>query len=113
MSALRSMAVSDTLEKQNEVLIALLARSTLGVRYVYETVTKGKRNPNAYIRAYNALRGKIGVTEAAKLAGVSLPTMSEILRSWEAQGIVYDVGESNRPLYKRLLGLPEKLGPGD
>jgi len=105
--------MSDILEKQNEVLIALLARSTLGVRYVYETVTKSKRNPKAYIKAYNSLRGTIGVTEAGKLAGVSPPTMSEILKSWEAQGIVYDVGESNRPLYKRILGLPEKLGPAD
>jgi hypothetical protein len=105
--------VENALERQNEVLIALLARSTLGVRFIYDAVTKGKRNPPAYIKVYNALRGTMGVGEAAKLAGVSAATMSVILRNWEAQGIIYDAGEGNRPLYKRLLPLPEKLEAPD
>jgi hypothetical protein len=105
--------VENVLEKQNDVLIALLARSTLTVRGIYDVVTKGKRNPGGYIKMYNALRGTIGVTEAGKLAGVSAATASVILRNWETQGIIYDAGEANRPLYKRLLPLPEKLEASD
>jgi hypothetical protein len=105
--------VENVLEKQNDVLIALLARSTLTVRFIYDTVTKGKRNPEAYIKVYNALRGTMSVTEAAKLAGVSAATMSVMLRNWETQGITYDAGEPNKPLYRRLLTLPDKLGTSD
>ena len=97
------------LEKQNEVLISLLARSTIGVKAIYEAVTLGRRNPNAYMKMYNALRGDVSVTEAAKIAGVSIGTMSDTLSTWEAEGIIYNVGQPNRPLYKRLLALPEKL----
>ena len=99
----------NTLEKQNEILIALLARSAIGVRAIHDLVIKGKRNPAAYVRTYNALHGKIGVTEAAKIARVHKTTMGDILRGWETEGIVYNVGEPNKPLYKRLLVLPTKL----
>ena len=98
--------MDDLVAKQNEVLIGLLARSTIGVESIHQTVTKGKKNPAAYIEAYNALSGSVGVTQAAKIAGVSKGTMSDTLKSWEEEGIVYDVGEPNRPLYKRLLVLP-------
>lgn len=98
--------MDDLVVKQNEVLIGLLARWTIGVDSIHETVAKGKKNPAAYIQAYNALTGSVGVTEAAKIAGVSKGTMSDTLKSWEEEGIVYDIGEPNRPLYKRLLVLP-------
>jgi len=78
----------------------------MGVELIREVVTRGKRNPAAYVKAYNALDGTIGVTDAAKVAGVSQPTMTVVLKSWEEQGIIYNVGESGRPLYKRLLVLP-------
>lgn len=98
--------MDDILAKQNEILISLLARSAIGIDSIHDTVTKGKKNPDAYIKAYNALTGSVGVTEAAKIARVSKGTMSDTLRSWEEEGILYDVGEPNRPLYKRLLVLP-------
>ena len=100
--------MEDILAKQNDIVIALLARSTLGVEFIYDAVTRGKRNPEAYVRAYNALDGSITVTDAAKVAGVSQPTMTVILKSWEAEGIIYNIGESNRPAYKRLLVLPQQ-----
>jgi len=102
------MTEHDIMVKQNEVVIALLARSTFGVKFIQDVVTKGKKDPQGYIRAYNGLDGSIGVTEAAKLAGVSQPTMTEILKSWESQGIIYNTGNSNRPAYRRLLPLPPR-----
>ena len=98
--------VERILIKQNEALIALLARSAIGLEGIAAVVSRGKRDPAAYLKAYNALDGTIGVTEAAKVAGVSQPTMTVVLKSWEEQGIVYNVGEAGRPLYKRLLLLP-------
>ena len=100
--------MNQTVERQNDVIIQLLARSVFGLEKVRETVTRGKRNPDAYIVAYNSLDGAKGVTELAKLAGVSQPTMTVILQSWEQQGIVYDVGNGNKTLYKRILTLPPK-----
>jgi hypothetical protein len=99
-------AADPILIKQNDILISLLARSVLGADPIADVVTRGKKDPAAYVKAYNALDGTIGVTEAAKVAGVSQPTMTVVLKSWEEQGIVYNVGEPGRPLYKRLLVLP-------
>jgi hypothetical protein len=97
----------DRLARQNEVIIALLARSTIGLAEILKIVCGGKRNPEAYRKAYNALDGSTGVTHLARLAGVAQPTMSVILQSWEEQGIVYNVGTDRKPQYHRLLYLPK------
>ncbi len=94
--------------RQNEAVIALLARSTMGVKTIYNLVTRGKRDPSAYVRTYNSLRGNMGVVDAANMAGVSPGTMSETLTAWEAQGIIYDIGDGTRPVYMRMLRLPLK-----
>ena len=99
-------AADHILIKQNEILIALLARSDLGVDSIADIVTTGKKDPAAYVKAYNGLDGTIGVTQAAKLARVSQPNMTRVLKNWEGQGIIYNVGSAGRPLYKRLLVLP-------
>jgi hypothetical protein len=98
--------MSEKLERQNEVIIGLLARSTMGVAAISKIVCGGKRNPDAYRKAYNALQGAKGVTQIAKLAGVAQPTMSVVLQSWEEQGIVYNLGTERKPQYHRLLHLP-------
>jgi hypothetical protein len=98
--------MSERLERQNAAIIGLLAGGTIGLPTISKIVCGGKRNPRAYLKVYNALDGAIGVTELAKLAGVSQPTMSVVLRNWEEQGIVYNVGTSSKPHYHRLLYLP-------
>jgi hypothetical protein len=98
--------MSERLERQNSAIIALLARSTIGVPTIFKIVCGGKRNPKAYLKVYNALDGAAGVTELAKLAGVTQPTMSVILQSWEEQGIIYNIGGDAKPRYQRLLHLP-------
>jgi len=98
--------VSDKLERQNEVIIALLAQSTIGIDKISKIVCGGKRKPEAYRKAYNALQGNNGVTQIAKVAGVAQPTMTVILQSWEEQGIVNNLGTERKPQYHRLLHLP-------
>jgi hypothetical protein len=97
--------MSEVLERQNSAIIALLARSTIGAATIFKTVCGGKRNPGAYLKVYNALDGATGVTELAKVAGVSQPTMSVVLRSWEEQGIIYNIGSDTKPRYRHLLHL--------
>jgi len=94
--------------RQNEVLIGLLARSTIGLQVIWDIVTRNKKDPGAYVRVYNSLRGATSVSEAAKIADVKPPTMSVILSSWEEQGIIYDISDGFKPQYVRLLSLPEK-----
>lgn len=98
--------MSEKLEHQNEAIIALLARSTIGVAAISKIVCGGKRNPEAYRKVYNALQGSSSVTDLAKLAGVTQPTMSVVLQSWEEQGIVYNLGTERKPQYHRLLHIP-------
>ncbi len=101
--------MSDVTTKQLDILISLLARREPGIEKIQEVVTRGKRDPDAYVRVYNTLDGTVGVTEAAKAAKVSQPNMTRVLQGWEAQGIIYDVGEKRKPQYKRLTILPERV----
>jgi len=103
--------MSDKIERQNEIIIALLARNAIGLNVISKIVCGGKRNPEAYRKAYNALQGNNGVTDIAKIAGVSQPTMSVILQAWEEQGIIFNVGSNRKPQYHRLLFLP-RIKPG-
>jgi hypothetical protein len=103
--------MSELLQRQNDAIIALLARNILGVPAISKIVCSGKRNPKAYLKVYNALDGATGVTELAKLAGVSQPTMSVVLQSWEEQGIIYNLGTDSKPRYHRLLHLSQLKTP--
>ncbi len=98
---------NQTLEKQSEVMIYLLARLSIGIEQIKTVVTHKKRNPAAYVKAYNALTGSVGVVEAANIAKVVKGNMSTVLKRWEAEGIIYNVGTEHKPAYKHLLVLPE------
>jgi hypothetical protein len=98
--------MSEKLERQNEAIIGLLARSTFGISVISKIACSGKRNPQAYLKVYNSLDGSTGVTELANIAKVSQPTMSVVLQSWEEQGIIYNSGTDAKPRYQRLLHLP-------
>jgi len=91
--------------KQNEVIISLLARMVFGEENIKKIITHSKRNPDEWIRGYNACDGKNGVTEIAKIVGVKQPTATHVLKSWKSAGIVYNIGSEKRPLYMKLLTL--------
>jgi DNA-directed RNA polymerase specialized sigma subunit len=95
------------LVQQNKVLIALLARSTIGLEYIENIVRSGKKkgNPNDFVRAYNALDSTRTVTEIAQMVGGTRQNMSQVLQNWEDKGIVYNVGTSSQPVYFGLLKL--------
>lgn len=95
-------------DKQIQVVIALLARSTIGVDYIDKVVRSGKKkgDPEKYVEAYNRLDGSSTGTELAAVVGVSQQAMSGVLQTWEEEGIVYETGKSGR--YAGLLKLPTK-----
>ena len=106
--------MSEVLERQNRVIIELLARSSIGADKIGDIVRKGKKDPDGYVNVYNQLDGVKTATDLAKVIGVSKQNMSEILKSWEEQGIVYDTGTDKLPKYVRLLKLPtNKSGSQD
>jgi hypothetical protein len=95
------------LERQNEVIIELLARSTLGIEYIEGVVTGGKKQQrrDKFVRAYNSLDGNKTVTQIAEIIGGSRQAASKVLQLWAIKGVVYDVGEEGRPMYVGLLKL--------
>ncbi len=91
--------------KQNEVIISLLARLVFSEEKIKEIISHKKRKPNNWIKGYNACDGTNGVTKIAKIAGVKSPSATYVLKSWESIGIIYNIGTETRPLYMKLLTL--------
>ncbi len=93
-------------QRQNEIIIALLARLAFGEGKIVEMVTRGKRKPDAYRKVYNALDGKTTGTELAGLAGVTPQAMSYTLQAWEQEGIAINMGTESQPKFKNLMNIP-------
>ena len=92
------MEINDLYE-QNSTIISLLGRLAFPEDALKKIIMRKKQNPSAYVRAYNAFDGTKGVTEIAKIAGVSQPTMTSILQSWKRIGIVYQTNKTYMKLY--------------
>jgi hypothetical protein len=99
--------VFTTILQQNEVIISLLARLVWTPERITEIVTRNKRDPGAYVIAYNALDGSKTGTQVAALAKVTQPTMSVTLQSWFDDGIILNVGADSQPKYKRLMRIAD------
>lgn len=94
--------------KQNEVIISLLGRIAFPEEKLQVMIVKRKRNPEAYLRGYNACNGKNSVTDIANIVGVSQPTMTTILQSWENLGIIYETESLRGKNYVALYPLSLK-----
>lgn len=88
--------------RQNEIMISLLGRIAFTKEKVKDIVTYKKRNPEKYIKGYNACDGTRSVSDIAKIVGVSVPTISVILNEWEDIGIVREVEKSGGKFYNNL-----------
>lgn len=91
--------------KQNQIIISLLARMAFGEEEIKKIIIHGKRKPNNWIKGYNACDGTNGVTKIAKIAGVKSPSATYVLKSWESKGIIFNIGTETKPLYMKLLTL--------
>jgi hypothetical protein len=93
-------------EQQNEVIISLLARLVWPQDELVQLITEGRKNPQGYLKAYNALDGIKTGTQLASIAGVSKQAMSVTLQTWEDLGIVIPVGTAR---YRKLTSIPTKI----
>lgn len=89
--------------QQNAVLISLLGRLVFTPDDVKEIIIKQKRNPENYIKGYNACDGKHTMSEIAKIIDVKLGTLSPILSDWEELGIIYEVDRPKGKFYKKIF----------
>lgn len=112
---MNSDEVFAAIQRQNDIIVSLLARLVWTPEKITEIVTRNKRNPGAYVTTYNALDGSKTGTQLAALARVAQPTMSVTLQSWLDEGIILNTGTDNQPKYKRLMRIPDvhKKGKGD
>lgn len=94
-------------EARQQVMVALLARSVIGIDRISEIVRRKKRNPQAYVQAYNTLDGQTTATQLARVIGVTQQAMSAVLQAWEEEGIVYRVGPKLQPKFCGLVWLPQ------
>lgn len=89
--------------KQNEIIISLLGRLAFKPGQVQRMVELRKRNPQNYVKGYNACDGKHSVSEISHTVGVTSGTLSPILAEWEEKGIIYEVEKPNGKFYKKIL----------
>ena len=100
--------MTDNITKRDQIIISLLGRLAYPEDKLKDIITRKKRNPDAYIRGYNACDGKRIVNDIAKVIGVSQPTLSPILQEWERIGIIFEVESSKGgKTYMNLYPLPE------
>ena len=99
------------IQRQNDIIIGLLARMIWTPHRVAEIVTRGKKNPDAYRKIYNSLDGNTTGKSLAPVANVTQQAISYVLQAWEEEGIVVNVGEES-PRYKRLMVIPATTKKG-
>lgn len=93
------------LQELLEVVISLQGRQVFPNNKICEIVTDRKQNPENYIKVYNACDGKHSVSELAKIASVSQPTMTPILQNWKNLGIIFQVKKMVNKFYKKLYDI--------
>ena len=103
--------MSEEISAKLDIIIALLARETIGIDYIRKIVTAGKKKgkPEDFIKAYNSL-GEKTITELAKDIGISQPGFSSVVSTWEKKGIIYNIGTSSQPKYRGVVRLAETEG---
>jgi hypothetical protein len=104
--------VFGVVQQQNEIIISLLARLVWSPEKITEIITGNRRDPKAYLTAYNALDGVKTGTQVATVAKVAQQTMSATLQSWLDEGIILNIGTDSQPRYKRLMRVADTRKKG-
>ena len=94
--------------RYEEIALALLGRIAFPPEALRLVVVRGKKDPNAYLRGYNALNGTRTVRDVAAIVGVTPGTIVPILQQWERVGIIFEVetGEKGK-FYRNLYQLED------
>jgi len=86
-----------------EVIIRLLAKMVLSEGDVRKIVEHGRQKKAEWVKAYNLCDGDRNQSEISKEAKVHQGDLSDALKEWENEGIIYQVKISNKE--------PDKIYP--
>jgi hypothetical protein len=96
------------MDKKAEIMISLLGRLCFPEDKLRNLIVRNKRNPEAYVRGYNACNGRRAVNEIARIVGVTSGTLVPILQEWERLGIAFVAEpDSRNKCYQALYALEE------
>lgn len=91
-----------------ELILGLLGRIAFPASEIRAAITRGKKQPKAYVRGYNSCDGTRSVGQVAKIVGVTTGTIVPILQQWERQGIIFEVRSENKgKFYKHIYRLED------
>lgn len=116
MSPKKSASIIDGKEPQFdsnsgilEAILNLLGRLVYPPELLPTIITKYKRNPEKYIKAYNLCDGEHTVTKIAEIIGIDPSTISVIFTDWKDLGIIYEINKKGGKFYKNLYKVEEKM----
>jgi len=91
---------------QNEIIISLLGRMAFPEDELKKLITSNSKKPDILLKAYNLCDGNTGLTEIARKASISQPSLTEAIKRWVEMGIVIKhVNKSNQVFPQRLYKL--------
>jgi len=100
--------VLKNINHQFEIIAALVEvniRNTVDVVKAKEIITKKRRNPKAFIKAYNACNGKTSVTDIAKKFKIDQGNLSRAIDDWQQNGLLIKLENDGKVLPKALVSL--------
>lgn len=101
--------MSDNLKKvetQNEIIISLLGRMAFPEDDIKNLITSNSKKPDILLKVYNLCDGNTGLTEIARRASISQPSLTGAINKWVEMGIVIKhVNKSNQVFPQRLYKL--------
>jgi hypothetical protein len=86
-----------------EIAVALLGRVAFPPDKLRTAIVRGKKQPEAYLRGYNACDGSRTVAQTAQIVGVTSGTLVPILQQWKRMGIIFEVDGPERGRFYRHL----------
>ncbi len=83
--------------------MSLLGRIAFKNDELKAMVTKGGKKPKQMVRAYNLCDGATPITEIARRAGITQPSLTTAVDKWERSGIILRKKKGKEVLPLRLF----------
>jgi hypothetical protein len=97
------VATLSKIKEQFDIIISLLARQVLDPEKVKENITKGSKDKDRLVKAFNLCDGKTTLTDIAKMAKMDPGGLSRQVDSWEKDGYVFKIKDAQKTFAKALI----------
>jgi DNA-binding MarR family transcriptional regulator len=91
------------IRRQNDLIISLLGRLAYTNDRLKGLVQKGGKKPQEMLSVYNLCDGGTAISEIAKKANVSQPSVTDAVNRWEGIGIIFKRVDGQKVLPRRLF----------